>query len=150
MNLTPISDLAIELGIKLSEIDRNNFKHYKKFPNLDTRLKDLEKSNADLEYIVTQRMGSHHVHGTWTSLLTHYLEFEDSEFQPTDNIVPIHINQFMTISLEVTEMLKEFLNYICNNKDISNFYIAKMESIRELIDKFRIKIVGNDFDETVA
>jgi hypothetical protein len=52
-----------------------------------------------LFYVVGQRIGSHHVHGTWSSLLFHYLEEQEGEelfsFVPRGHDCSTHINQFM-------------------------------------------------------
>lgn len=38
-----------------------------------------------LHYLVGQKMGSHHVHGTWPSLRMHYLEEHEGELAPRDH-----------------------------------------------------------------
>ena len=141
---------SINRCINLSELNRNNFCDYPKFPTFETRIKQVHNENDNLSYTVVQRIGSHHIHGTWTSLLTHYLDEEDGEFYPRDHTVPIHVNQFVSISLEVLEMLKEFITFISNDGNLTNFYLTQIEDRRKFLDSFRIEILGNDFDEINA
>jgi hypothetical protein len=137
---------SIDRGIHLSEIDRKDFDNYKRFPTFETRLKDIEHISEDLSHTVIQRLGSHHVHGTWTSLLTHYLDDNDGELNPRDNLVSIHVNQFISVSLEVLEMLKDYIRYISLIESISEYYLKELNKIRDLLDTYRMEIRGNDFD----
>ncbi len=49
-----------------------------------------------LLYIVAQKIGSHHIHGTWPALLFHYLEKRDDAegfaFRPSAKPCDTHIN----------------------------------------------------------
>ena len=133
--------------IILSEIDRDAIESYPRLPTFETRIKNLHNENDELSYTVIQRLGSHHVHGTWTSLLTHYLDEKDGELFPKDNIVSIHVNQFISVSLEVLEMLKDYINFITTENSISDFYLSKLDKIRDFLDSYRIEVRGNDFNE---
>jgi hypothetical protein len=75
-----------------------------RMPNLNKIIEEL--GYQQLLYIVGQGIGSHHVHGTWSSLLFHYLEETEitesetrSEFRfgPRDHNCETHINQFMFV-----------------------------------------------------
>lgn len=137
---------SIDRCINLAEIKRKDFDNYKRFPTFETRLNNLEHNNDDLSYIVTQRIGSHHVHGTWTSLLTHYLDEINGDFTARDNLVSIHVNQFISVSLEVLEMLKDYIKYISLKQSFSEDYLNELENIRDLLDTYRLEIRGKDFD----
>ncbi|MBN2572104.1 MAG: hypothetical protein JXA68_08250 [Ignavibacteriales bacterium] len=141
---------SINRGIYLSGIDRKDFESFPRLPTFETRIKNLDYENDELPYTVIQRLGSHHVHGTWTSLLTHYLDEDNGELHPNDNLVSIHVNQFISVSLEVLEMLKDFINFITNENDISDYYLKELTKIREYLDSYRIEVRGNDFEEIKA
>lgn len=67
-------------------------------------------------YIVGQRIGSHHVHGTWSSLLLHYLEEREGEqqfrFAPRGHDCETHINQFMFIPLIMLRAMSSYVRYV--------------------------------------
>lgn len=138
---------SINRCIKLSEIDKDNISEFQRFPTFETRIQQIDDERDDLPYTVVQRIGSHHIHGTWTSLLTDYLEEEDGVLYPRDNKVSIHENQFISISLEILEMLKDFIIFISNEESLKNNYLSKFNERRKLLDSFRIEVLGNDFDE---
>lgn len=138
---------SINQCIVLSEIDRDKIESYPRLPTFETRIKNIHNENDELAYTVIQRLGSHHIHGTWTSLLMHYLDEKDGELFPKDNIVSIHVNQFISVSLEVLEMLKDFINFIAIEKSISDFYLSELDKIRIFLDNYRIQVRGNDYNE---
>jgi len=74
-----------------------------------------------LFYTVGQRIGSHHVHGTWSSLLFHYLEkheFGNSyRFAPRGHDCPTHINQFMFVPLIVLHAMADYVRYTLEQDD---------------------------------
>lgn len=84
----------------------------KKMLPLDAMMREIGLDR--LHYIVAQRIGSHHVHGNWSSLLFHYLEEVSSEpwsFRPRDHNCPTHINQFMYVSQIVIEAMKSYAEF---------------------------------------
>ena len=74
-----------------------------------------------LMYIAAQKIGSHHIHGTWSALLSHYLE-ERSEidglaFGPSTGPCDTHINQFMFIPRIVLHAMGTFVRYVLNDRE---------------------------------
>ena len=63
---------SIECCLRTSSLNDGQIANLKKLPHLASMLDDL--GNERLTYVVGQKIGSHHVHGTWPSLLLHYLE----------------------------------------------------------------------------
>jgi hypothetical protein len=65
-----------------------------------------------LLYITGQKIGSQHIHGTWSGLLTHYLEERNDAgtfaFAPSPGPDETHINQFMFIPIIVLHALGTF------------------------------------------
>jgi hypothetical protein len=68
-----------------------------------------------LLYVVAQKIGSHHVHGTWPSLLFHYLDERDDDgdfaFGPSGGASSTHINQFMFVPVIVLETMRSIVRY---------------------------------------
>lgn len=68
-----------------------------------------------LLYIVAQKIGSHHIHGTWPALLFHYLEKRDEAgafaFDPSPDPCETHINQFMFVPLIVLDAMRAFVRH---------------------------------------
>jgi Family of unknown function (DUF5677) len=66
-------------------------------------------------YIVAQKIGSHHIHGTWPALLFHYLEERDKAgafvFRPSADPYDTHINQFMFVPLIVLDAMRAFVRH---------------------------------------
>lgn len=85
----------------------------KKLPDLASMLSAIGFDR--LIYITAQKIGSHHVHGTWPSLLFHYLEEEprgSGTFIPRGHDCATHVNQFMFVPLIVLAALSAYVNYV--------------------------------------
>lgn len=88
----------------------------RKLPDLASMIDDLGRDK--LAYIVGQMMGSSHVHGTWSSLFTHYLESRDGGvLAPRDHNCPTSVNQYVFVPLTVLEALRGFVNYVLNDEE---------------------------------
>ena len=70
-------------GLKIEEIDPK-FRDWG--GNLRERLKALEEEEF---YLVTQRIPSHAVHGTWADLILHHLQEKDGGFVPDPDWSPV-------------------------------------------------------------
>ena len=67
-----------------------------------------------LIYITAQKIGSHHIHGTWPSLLFHYLEKEPHRtgtYVPRGHDCSTHVNQFMFVPLVVLAAMSAYVEY---------------------------------------
>jgi len=87
---------SIGRSFEAGDVTREDISLSKGLPQLSQMLEALGSDR--LEYTVTQRIGSHHVHGSFMSLLTDYLERdEDSEWKlrPRGHPVEMHINQYI-------------------------------------------------------
>jgi hypothetical protein len=99
-----------------------------------------------LIYTVGQRIGSHHVHGTWPSLLFHYLEEEPEgslEFTPRGNNCTTHINQFMYVALIVLDALLSYVGYALDDES-SKVFSGLLNSTKEELMEFFTDAVGGD------
>jgi len=98
-------------------------------------------------YIGIQRMGSHEVHGTWTSLRNHYLRQDDhGEYYLRDHDVRPHENQFMVIPIVILETLKRFMEYIIPSATAREPIESILAEATAEIDKLTSEIVSPDFD----
>lgn len=119
----------------------------KNLPNLASMIDSL--GMASLAYIVGQKIGSHHVHGTWPSLLLHYLEWkDDGTFHPRDHNCPTHVNQFVFVPLLVLSALKAFCDYLMQDPNDATPFLDLLESIEQEILGINNEVIGRDFDAT--
>ncbi len=79
---------SIRNHISSSGLSKAEIETAKKLPDMAAMIDSL--GHDRLMYIVIQRMGSHHVHGTWPSLRLHYLEEENGILHPRDHDCETH------------------------------------------------------------
>jgi hypothetical protein len=107
---------SIANHISASGLSEVEIAETKKLPDLATMVIGLGYER--LFYTVAQRLGSHHVHGTWPSLLSHYLEERDDQqpfsFVPRGHDCETHINQYMFVSRVVLSSLAAYVKYAFN------------------------------------
>ena len=71
---------SIQNYMNLSGLSEAEIKATKRLPDLASMIQTIGPD--PLLYIVGGRVGSEPIHGTWSSLITHYLEEKDGEFKP--------------------------------------------------------------------
>lgn len=135
---------SIDRCVNLSGLQKDKIHQIRKFPNMVTRLDDI--GFGSLAYTSIQRMGSHHVHGTWSSLLFHYLKEENGKLLPQDHPISTDVIQFINIPLVILDALKNFIDFIIIDKEVGNPYVSELYKIREILDEYRIEEAGNDFE----
>lgn len=128
-----------------SELTEEQILGSKKLPDLASMINVIGKDR--LAYVVGQRIGSHHVHGTWVSLWYHYLEqHDDGVIHLRDHNCETHINQYAYVSLVVLDAIKAFAEYVCKDSDdierMTRLIIAVSEKIQDVYQE----VVGTDFD----
>jgi hypothetical protein len=115
----------------------------KKLPDLASMLDALGRDR--LAYVVGQKIGSHHVHGTWPSLLLHYLEWDEAgNFHPRDHNAPTHMNQYVFIPLMVLGAAKAFCNWLMDTSEESTL-VSLLDAIEHEILDINQEAVGEDF-----
>lgn len=135
---------SIRKHIASTKLSENQITLMKKLPDMATMIKDLSQDR--LMYIVGQRIGSHHVHGTWPSLLIHYLEEnEEGMLRPRDHNCETHVNQYVFIPMIVLGTMKSFIRFISDEKNDIAPMIRLVEAIEEEINKVNREVIGNDF-----
>ena len=136
---------SINKCIAASTLTEEQIKLLSPAPNLLTMVK--ENGNNELFYIAFQKMGSHHIHGNWTSLLQYYLNIDEHGISsPADHASPTHINQYVVISLIVLEAMQSFIKFIISDKSGMDAFFGLIESVKEEIIILNKEIVGSDFE----
>ena len=106
----------------------------KRLPKLDKMIDSL--GDDELLYITGQKLGSHHVHGTWPSLLFHYLEereeYSDFRFGLRGHDCETHTNQYIYIPLVVIGAAKDYLSFLLLPEE--------EEAFRDILDKTKEEI----------
>ncbi len=134
---------SIERHINAAGLSREEITESKNLPDVSAMLRDL--GHDRLIYVVAQRLGSHHVHGTWPSLLLHYLEIDDSGgFSLRDHDCKTHQNQFVMIPLQVLGAVRSYIGYLIEDEEAEEI-VGLLDSIQEEILSINSKMAGKDF-----
>lgn len=135
---------SIQNHIKSSGLSESEIAASKKLPDMAAMLNSLGENR--LMYIVAQRIGSHHIHGTWPSLRLHYLEDEDGVLRPRDHNCETHVNQYVFVPLLVLEAMNSFIEYICDDSSDIDAFQRLPNAIMEEIMKINLEVIGDDFE----
>lgn len=140
--LSSVRDCLSEVGF-----DEEKINNTKGLPDLAAMLTSIGHNR--FSYTAGQRIGSHHVHGTWVGLRNHYLELDENSVYRTKQLTKTHINQYVYITYMVLESLSNFVSYIFeSDKDEKNIILNLFEDTAEEITKLNKEIIGTDFDST--
>lgn len=131
--------------IESSRLTEDQIRDAKKLPDLATMLEDIGQTR--LMYIVGQKLGSHHAHGTWPSLKLHYLEMApEGMWCPRDHDCPTHQNQYLYVSFAVLYAMNSFIGFcIKDEKDVLPFR-SLLDSVTDEYLKIMREADGIDFD----
>jgi Family of unknown function (DUF5677) len=136
---------SINLCIASSGLTEDEIAKAKKLPDLATMIDFLGEDR--LMYIVVQKLGSHHVHGTWPSLRMHYLkENKEGMLMPRDHDCQTHINQYIIVPLVLLGTLRLFVNFIFSEAEDIMSMEEFIESIECEIRSLNKEVIGNDFE----
>ncbi len=139
--LDSVADCIAEAGFVDDQI-----REMKPLPNLAAMLEALGYKR--FAYTAGQRIGSHHVHGTWVGLRNHFIEKEeDTGRYRARQKSYTHINQYVYITSIVLAALSKFVDFVFEDADEEKGEILNLfESTDENIRMLNIEIVGGDFD----
>lgn len=134
---------SIDSYLRTSKMTESEISEEKRLPDLASMLDYLGRDR--LAYVVGQKIGSHYIHGTWPSLLMHYLEWEeDDHFHPRDHNVPTHENQFIFIPLMVLNATIAFVRWLTDEQENSGL-IDMLQDIGDEIYAINTELSGDDF-----
>jgi hypothetical protein len=117
----------------------------RKLPDLATILSTIGFDR--LVYIAAQKIGSHHIHGTWPSLLFHYLEEEPDGsglFVPRGHDCSTDINQFMFVPVIMLAAMTAYVRYAFQDSDETRAFESLFSSTEAEILRIYIEAVGGD------
>lgn len=130
----PIEDRmlsSIENYLRMSGLTEQQALDTLKQPDLKSMMLSLG-IHADLPYITMQGMGSHHVHGTWSSLLIHYLEpdFESLSLELRDHDCIADQNTYAVTAIMVLLANRDYLDFVLEKtpKEVREEVIGLMEN----------------------
>lgn len=104
-----------------------------------------------LVYVVGQRLGSHHVHGTWPALYRDYLEDDGAgNFAPRDHDCPTNANQYIYVMTLVLDALRAFTDFVAQPGEGHDALTTLLEAASADLEQLRAEIVGADFDTMEA
>jgi hypothetical protein len=136
--------ISIENHIKSSGMTAQEIAARKKCPDLASMIDEI--GHDRLFYLVGQKMGSHHVHGTWPSLRLHYLEEgENGELRPRDHNCATHENQYIFVPLVVLGAMGAFVRFVMPNAQDQAVFINLLESVGKEFEKINAEVIGDDF-----
>lgn len=138
--LNSVRDCLFEAGF-----DEEKIKNTKGLPDIAAMLTSI--GHQRFSYTAGQRIGSHHVHGTWVGLRNHYIELDESSVYRTKQISKTHINQYVYITYITLESLSNFVSYVFKSDEAEKETVLKLfEDTKEEISKLNKEVVGTDFD----
>ncbi len=118
----------------------------KKLPDLASMIDDI--GHDRLLYLIGQKIGSHHIHGTWVSLRFHYLTERDGLLAPRDHNCATHVNQYMFVPLYVMQAMEAFVHFVFKEIDDARAFSQLLDATRDEMKKLFTEVVGNDFEQT--
>lgn len=135
---------SIDRYIASAELSEDQIASAKRLPDLAAMINTI--GHDRLLHIVGQKIGSHHIHGTWPSLWLHYLEEEKGILVPRDHDCPTHINQYVFIPLVVIEAMKAFVRFVFPDSGDVQALLELIESVTEEIQELNREVIGDDFE----
>ena len=127
--------LSIQSALQSANATETDVETCQKLPDLASMI--AAYGGNRLEYVVGQRMGSHHVHGTWVSLERDYLEDSDGVLGPKDHESSTDQNQYLFGILTVLESLDGFVEYVLEGSPESVVFKDLIEAVRDEVLEYR-------------
>ncbi len=135
---------SIKKYISSSGLSEHEISGSKKLPDLASMIQSF--CGDRLHYVIGQKLGSHHVHGTWPSLRFWYLEEHDGMLAPRDHNCLTHVNQYVFIPIFVLQAMRAFVEFVCTEAEDKEELSKLLNGAEEEIAKLNEQIVGKDFD----
>jgi hypothetical protein len=135
---------SIQRAIESSGMSAQEVADTKKLPDLAAMMNALGDSR--FMYLAGRKIGSHHVHGTWVSLIRHYLQDVDGEIRPRDHDVRTADIQFIVTSFLVLSAIEAFLLYVLVVDDTQKLLLRCVNAVKDEIQRINVTSAGNDYE----
>jgi hypothetical protein len=131
--LESINDVCQASGVTIEEVDR---KHRDWGGNIRERLKAL---NKEMRYVMTQRLPSHAVHGSWVDLYKNHLEYDSTSnvFKPDPEFSNVDERHMGPVAFLVLEAIKPYVMRFFSTIPEHKLLLEKIDDLRN-----RIRAVG--------
>ncbi len=136
---------SIENYINDSGLSEQEVLKTPKLQNLFTMTNELGDVDRRF-YDCFQSMGSHHVHGNWSSLILHYLtRTEEGDYVARDHGDPTHVGQYTSVPLVVIIALKSFIEWSLVESEDRIVLIEHLNELDKIIKDINHELAGEDF-----
>lgn len=135
---------SIDGYLKIAELSEAQVSATPKLPDLASLLEAI--GSERLLYVVGQKIGFHHVHGTRPSLILHYLEDVDGVLAPGDRDYPTHVNQHVFEPLVVLDALRAFVNHVIGEPKEREELHLLLDATAGEISMISSEVMGRDFE----
>ena len=137
---------SIESYIADARLSEDQVVNAAKLQDFATMISDIGIKDR-LLYLVAQSMGSHHVHGSWTSLVSDYLEkTPEGAFVPRAKHIDAHINQYFYVPLVVILGVTNYLTWAMRDEPQKQELLDFIGSLEQEIEQIVTLVVKNDGD----
>jgi len=136
---------SIENIISSSGLSEREISSSMKLPDIASMIQSF--GGDRLQYLIGQKIGSHHVHGTWPSLRLYYLTEYDGVLGPSDHDCPIDVNQYVFIPIFVLQATVAFIEFVSAETDDAKELSILLKAVEDEMWNLNKQIVGNDFDK---
>jgi len=133
---------SIQRTVESTELNESEISTTPALPDLAAIMSSLGWSR--LMYVVAQKMGSHHVHGTWTSLTTHYLQRVDGAFVPSGGSSATRTQHYAFTCLVVLSALQSYAEYVITEGPEQDALVSLFRDVRDEVQASFKSLVGDE------
>ena len=138
--------MSIDDTIQASGLTDDEVRAAKKVIDLGSIIKKLNLPRG--LYTVTQKFGSHSVHGTWTDLYFHHLERSGDRFVPAYRDVAPDENDLRMTTIFVVDALRAFMFFLLAAHEPDTFpeFRKFCDAVVEELVRLQLLTAGDDFE----
>ena len=141
---------SIESYMDDAQLSEDQVVNAAKLQDFATMISDIGIKDR-LFYLVAQSMGSHHVHGNWTSLVSDYLKkTPEGVFVPRTEHIGTHINQYFFVPLVVILGMRNYVKWVMRGEREKQDLLDFFDSLQEKIEQIVTLVIENDGDAEVV
>jgi hypothetical protein len=125
---------SIQNTFDVSGVTKSQISGLKKLPDLYSILNDIGETR--LTYTIMGKIASHHVHGSWVSLLDSYLKSENGLFEPNHATLASRSPQYVFLPLFVLSAAQDYISHCFSASEQTNYlaelFLSSAEDIRKI------------------